>query len=63
MAKFGGLKLTNQTNFDKIMYKDFMVGKTDELNYAGKTWREKSMSSKRPKAKKEWIILYLYIEP
>ena len=53
MAKFGGIKLTNQTNFDKIMYKDFMVGKTDELNYAGKTWREKSMSSKRPKAKKE----------
>lgn len=41
MAKFGGFEKATQSNSEKIMYKDFMGGKTDELTYNGKTWTEK----------------------
>ena len=43
MAKSGKFDLAVQQNSDKILYKDFMVGKTDELVYAGKTFTEKPM--------------------
>ena len=49
MSKFGNMKLSTQLNSEKIMYKDFMVGKTDTLNYAGKVFTEKPMRKKREK--------------
>jgi hypothetical protein len=33
-------------NSEKIMYKNFMVGKTDKLEYEGKEFTETPMSSK-----------------
>lgn len=38
IAKFGKLKLTEQSNSDKLSYKNFMRGNVDSLTYAGKTW-------------------------
>ena len=38
MAKFGDLKLSNQSNADKLLYKYYLRGKKDTLTYAGKTW-------------------------
>jgi hypothetical protein len=43
MAKFGGFEKATQSNSEKIMYKNFMAGKTDELTYGGKTWTAKPM--------------------
>jgi hypothetical protein len=43
MSTFGDMKLSTQLNSEKIMYKDFMVGKTDTLTYAGKVFTEKPM--------------------
>jgi hypothetical protein len=51
MAKFGGFDKTTQSNSEKLMYKNFMAGKTDELNYDGKTWIEKPIF--KNKSKKE----------
>jgi hypothetical protein len=49
MSKFGNMKLSTQLNSEKIMYKDFMVGKTDTLTYAGKVFTEKPMRQKSAK--------------
>lgn len=38
MAKFGGFKLSDQPNSDKILYKNFMCGKTDTISINGMTW-------------------------
>ena len=43
MSKFGNLKLTSQTNSDKMLYKTFLRGKTKTLTYAGKTWDAKGL--------------------
>lgn len=50
MCKFGGFGKATQTNGDKIMYKDFMVGKTDSLTHENKTWTAPSMHTKRTKS-------------
>lgn len=50
MCKFGGFKKATQNNGDKIMYKDFMVGKTDSLTYQDKTWTAPSMHTKKTKS-------------
>jgi len=47
MCKFGGFQKATQSNSEKILYKNFMSGKTDELTYAGKTWIAKPMHKKR----------------
>jgi len=47
MSKFGNMKLSTQFNSEKIMYKNFMVGKTDTLNYAGKEFTEKPFRNKK----------------
>ena len=41
MAKFGDFKLTNQSNKEKILYKDYMRGKTKTLSHQGKTWSDR----------------------
>lgn len=46
MSKFGDFKLSTQMNSEKIMYKNFMVGKTDKLEYEGKEFTETPMSRK-----------------
>jgi hypothetical protein len=46
MAKFGDMKLSTQLNSEKILYKDFMGGKTDTLTYAGKVFTEKPIRKK-----------------
>ena len=33
MSKFGNFEKATQSNAEKIMYKDFMEGNTDELRY------------------------------
>lgn len=38
MAKTGNLKKSEQPNSDKILYKNFMSGKTDKITFDGKTW-------------------------
>jgi len=48
MARFGSFNKATQTNSEKIMYKNFMVGKTDKLEYEGKTWTAPSMHTKLP---------------
>jgi hypothetical protein len=47
MAEFGGLKKNDQHLRDKILYKDFMCGKTDELTYAGETFTAKPIYKKK----------------
>ena len=47
IAKFGNFKLCNQSNADKILYKDFMSGKTDKLEFGGKVWTAKPMYKKK----------------
>ncbi len=49
MCKFGGFEKATQNNGDKIMYKDFMVGKKDSLTYQDKTWTAPSMHTKKTK--------------
>jgi hypothetical protein len=43
MAKYGKFGKSTQSNSEKIMYKNFMVGKSDELIYGGKVFRETPM--------------------
>lgn len=43
MSKYGKLGKSTQSNSEKILYKNFMVGKSDELIYGGKVFREPPM--------------------
>lgn len=43
MAKFGDLKKCNMHLRDKILYKDFMCGKTDEFTYNNETFTAEPM--------------------
>lgn len=47
MAKQGGFFKPTQSNAEKILYKDFMTGKTDSLTYKNNTWTEPPMKPKR----------------
>jgi hypothetical protein len=47
MAKQGGLEKCDQKLSDKIMYKDFMCGKTDEFTINGETFTAKPIFAPR----------------
>ena len=49
MSKYGDMKLSTQLNSEKIMYKNFMVGKTDTMTYAGKVFNEKPFRNTKTK--------------
>ena len=60
MSKFGNMKLSTQLNSEKIMYKDFMVGKTDTLTYEGKVFTEKPIRLKKSKNFNSFSIIYYF---
>jgi len=47
MAKFGGLGKNDQNLREKIIYKDYMCGKTDQLTFAGETFTAKPIYKKK----------------
>ena len=40
MAKYGNLKLATQNNAEKILYRNYMSGKTNTLTIGGKTFSD-----------------------
>lgn len=50
IAKFGGFKTSNQSNREKILYKQYMRGKTDKVEYQGKIftsdWHKRNAANK-----------------